>query len=402
MPANKKAICFVCWGKTGEILINRDYLLHEYFAKVFDNLILLDVSNVFSTSLIHGGSAIGDTSKLSSKFKIVSPKSLSECQDFLKSDDMVVIHYFSQRWYDWWLYYYLRKYSIPLVYIQTQATVVSFHFNESQRRGILRRYLTRWKEAIPAKFLRFCMSRGFVSKVDTYYLSRRDKAEGKKVDPRYNEVVLVNSRSYDNLLEKNLEISNDYIVFLDSMLPYHLDQLRCGYPSWTDLERRLYYENLCRVLDTAASEMKKELVICLHPSYDERYLDRDFGGRRAVKYKTDEFVAKAETVFFHESSSVNNAIVYGKKVVQLIGSDFNNFAKDNCQAYQKIIPFTTIDMYECTEDSIRETLRTMELNRERYETFLSNHIIASGGKGVRSCEQIADHISRKYGITKKG
>lgn len=397
MLVNKKEICFICWGKTAELLINRDHFLHEHFAKVFDNLILLDVSNVFTTALKHGGSMIGNTNKLSSKFKIVSPQSLSECKSFLKSDDMVAIHYFSQRWYDWWLYFYLKKYSVPLIYIQTESTMASFkpHTSEKQSLSV---FLSRKLNSITNRVFRTLILYGFFSKVDTYFLSNKMKAEARKNDRRFNEIVLTNSNFYDGMLFSNYKVSNDYVVFVDSIVPYAMDQIHYGY---RPADRELYYKNLNGVLSVIESTLGKEVVICLHPSYNEDNLHRDFGRRKAVKYETDKFIAKAELVLFHESSAINSAIIYGKKVVQLVGSQFNDFVKNNCEIFQRTFPFTTIDIYEATDDWIREAVRSPRFDREKYEAFLSNFIIASGQEGLPSCAQIANHISRKYGIEQR-
>ncbi len=393
---NKKSICFICWGKTAELFINRDYLLHEYFAKVFDNLILLDVSNVFSTSLIHGGSAIGDTSKLSSKFKIVSPQSLSECKSFLKSSDIVVIHYFSQRWYDWWLYYYLKKYSIPLLYIHTQAWRGRFQLNKS--RNPLNWFRVKSRLLQYRIFVR-SVRWGLLTKVDTYYTAEKSRVQKALNSKRYNEVVLVNCSVYDSMLIKNVKASNDYIVFIASMPPYHGDQVSCGYKLMTSDERDSYYKRLNWILDTIASEAGgKEVVICLHPNYNEENLQRDYGTRKAVKYMTDDYIGKAEIVLFHESSAINNVFVYGKKVIQLLNSHFNDFIKHNCEVYTKLAIFPVLDMFDCDEGSIRGLVRGLKIDREKYDEYLSNNIITSGEKGVCSCEQIATHIRRKYEV----
>jgi len=393
---NKKSICFICWGKTAELLVNREGLLCKYFAEVFDDLILLDVSNVFTTALVQGGSNGGRLDKLPSKFKVVSPGSFSECRNFLKSHPMVAIHYFSQRWYDWWLYYYLKKYSVPLIYIQTLSIILSFKPRASEKKSFSVIF-SRKLNSLTSRVFCCLVLRGFFSKVDTYFLSDRLKAEGKRSDRRYEEIVLTNSSFYDNILLNNYQVSNDYIVFVDSIVPYALDQVRYGYKP---TDRKLYYENLNRVLDIIESATGKQVVICLHPSYNEDNLHRDFGRRKAVKYETDKFIAKAELVLFHDSSAVNSAIVYGKKIIQLIGSQFNDFVKNNCETFQKTFSFTTIDIYKSTEDCVREAVKSPKLDREKYEAFLSNFIVASGQKAVSSCEQIADHISYKYRIEK--
>ncbi len=393
---DKKSICFICWGETGELLISRDHLLHEHFARAFDDLVLLDVSNVFTTSLKHGGSVIKSKDKLSPKFKIVAPRSLSECKDFLKSDNMVAISYFSQRWYDWWLFYYLRKYSIPLIYAETLSIILSFRSRDPKEQSFLALRSRELNSRVDRIFKTLVLC-NFFSKVDTYFLSNKTRAEARKNDRRFNEIVLTNSSFYDSMLLNNYEVSNDYVVFVDSIVPYATDQIRFGYKP---TERKSYYRNLNRVFAVIESATGKEVVICLHPGYNEDNLHSDFGTRKAVKYRTEEFISKAELVLFHDSSAVNSAIVYGKKIIQLVGSQFNDFVKNNCESFQRAFSFTTIDIYEATDDQVREAINSLKFDREKYEAFLSNFIIGTGQKGVSSCEQIANHISRKYGIEK--
>ena len=389
-----KKICFIRMGSV-ETIVGLDGLLYEHFAKVFDDVSFLDVSKVFTSKLISGRC---DNDKayhmLPTRFKVISAKKLSEVKRFLRSNDMIAVCCFSETWPDWWIHHYLRKYSIPLIYIYTHSLITSFQRKKT--------YFGTFKEKLKNLTKRICpcvASQDFLADVDTYFVSEKHKAEKKRRSSRYKEVVLTNSRFYDNLLVSNYKISTDYVVFLDSMPPYQGDQIIFGYQP---IDRELYYNNLNALLDTISRILGKELVICLHPKYDECNLKRDFGERKAIKYKTPEFVAQAELVLFHESSAVNNAVVYGKKVVQLVGKYFNDFTRRNCEAYNKVFSFTMLDMFEHSESSIRETLRGLKVDTERYDDFLSSWIITSGQGGVPSFVQIADHISRKYGISQKG
>lgn len=400
-----KGICFIRMGSV-ETIVGLRGLLFEHFARVFDDIFFLDVSKVFTSKLISGRP---DNNKayhmLPKKFRVVCLRSLSGLKHFLRSNDIVAISDFSEYWPDWYLHYYLKKYSIPLVYVHTMSEVVKFGGNNTQKGKFLAHFWTRFLRKLKGLYLgvfrRFTpydfLTDIFV-RVDTLFISNKEKAEYKKNYRRYGEIVLTNSRFYDNMLVNNCGVSNDYVVFLDSMLPYHLDQVRLGHKP---IDRRLYYDNLNRVLDVIESTLAREVVVCLHPKYNDENLSEDFGKRKTIKYKTDEYVAKAEIVLFHESSAVNSAIVYGKKVIQLMGRDFNNFTKRNCEFYQELFSFPTLDIYENDRDCIEQVVKNVKVDRERYDFFLSTYITASGQKGVPSYVQVADHISNKYGIAKR-
>ena len=372
-----KHICFIRRGGV-KTIDNLFHTLYEHFSKEFQHIFFVNVSKIFTSKLICDPDDVDAHKVLPANFTYIVPKSLSDFKKFLTSHDLVVICYFSETWSDWWIHHYLKKYSIPLVYIHTHSTVAKFLYNRACKELI---FVRLWKKIkmIHSRFLRYLALNYFLHDVSTLFISRKDKAERirKSNEGRYknSEVVITNSRFYDTFLLKNYEVSNDYVVFLDSMLPYNEDPPRFGFQP---INRELYYKNLNRVLDIIKSLLGKELVICIHPKYNEENLQRDFGGRKAVKYRTDEFVAKAELVLFHDTSAVNSAIVYGKKIIQLTGSRFNDFQKRNCAAYQEVFSFSTLDIYECDVSEIRKAIEASKINEEEYASFLSNFIVASG------------------------
>jgi hypothetical protein len=80
------------------------------------------------------------------------------------------------------------------------------------------------------------------------------------------EIKLVNSRSYDILKTKNLTLSEDYIVHLDSALNYiHEVELR---GKWTEEKIIQHYYYLNKFLKRLSKEYKKEVIITIHPAYD--------------------------------------------------------------------------------------------------------------------------------------
>lgn len=392
----RKCVCFI--GRSApnrglESLIRREYLYYKQFAETFDQLIFLDVSKVFTSSVVSHGDVDEAAHKLlPDKFTIIIPNSLKEFKDVLKSHTMVVISCFSEEWYEWYIHHYLRKCSIPLVYIHTMSETIDFQYRKSQNSTIVGHLWTQSK-VVCFKIVNRLMDYIFSAPIDTLFISNKPLARKIKHLRRYREIVITNSRFYDNYLAHSYPVTDDHIVFLDSMLPYHLDQTRFGHCL---IDRDPYYFHLNRVLNVIEQKLGKKTVVCLHPKYDEANLERDFGRRQTVKYRTQEYTAQAAVVLFHESSAINNAVLYNKKVIQLTGSRFNDFTKANCVSVQKILGFPTIDMYGATQQQISDLLNVLKVDQQRYAAFLSNYIVSSGQEGVASCRQIADHIKLKY------
>lgn len=396
-----KQICFIRSGNVRTI-DGLFHVLHEHFSKEFEQpLFFVNVSKIFTSKIIGDSGDNTVYGLLPENFTYIVPESLSDFKRFLRLHDIVVICYFSETWPDWWIHHYLRKYSIPLVYILTHSTVLKFLYNESHKGVIFVRLWNKMKISY-SRFLRHMAINYFLHDIDTLFISRKDRAEriknlGKGKYEK-SEVVITNSRFYDAFLLNNYKVSNDYVVFLDSLVPYTEDQTRFGYQP---IERELYYKNLKRVLELVGKAVGKEVVVCLHPKYNDGNLQQDYGDMRTVKYRTDEFIAQAEIVLFHETTSINTAVLYSKKIIQLTGSLFNDFVENNCKAFQKLFSFPVLDIFESDESCIREAIRSLRINKEEYNAYISNCAIASGQEGVPSCVQIADHMSRKYGIKRR-
>ena len=390
-----KRVCFISRGtphKGLESFLRREYLLYEYFDKVFKRPIFLDVSKVFTSKVLSAGELTSSAhALLPQNFEIIVPKDLKEFRRFLRTGDLIAVSNFSEEWYDWYIHYYLKKYLVPLIYIHTMSEIIDFQYQKGENKGIAQIWAR--SKRVCFKIIDHLLEYIFCAKVDTLFISNKRLAGQIKNSRRFKEVVITNSRFYDSYLAHSYPVTEDYIVFLDSMLPYHLDQVNFGHRL---IDRELYYFNLDRVLNTVEQKLGKKAVVCLHPKYDEKNLEKDFGRRQTVKHRTQEFTARAAVVLFHESSAINNAVLYNKKVVQLAGSGFNEFIRTNCESVRKALGVEALDMYEATEQQVDHLLGALKVNTQRYTAFLSDYIVSPGKEGVASCRQIADHIKLKY------
>ncbi len=388
----RKCVCFI--GRSApnrglESCIKREYLYYKQFAETFDQLIFLDVSKVFTSSVVSGDVDEAAHKLLPGKFTVIIPNGLKDFKDVLRSHAMIVISCFSEEWYDWYIPFYLKRYKIPLIYIHTTSEISNFQQNLNVFKfrflGIIFKVLKKIYFRLEERLLRI--------RVDTLFISNPQRAGFYRRSSRVNEIVLTNSRFYDTFLAHSYPVTEDYIVFLDSMLPYHLDQVRYGHGL---IDKDLYYFDLDRVLTAIEQKLDKKVIVCLHPKYNDENVKKDFAGRQTVKYRPQEFTAQASLVLFHESSTIQNAILYNKKIIQLVGNQINDFNNSNCKSIQGILDCATLDMYEATEQQIYDVLETVRINKEKYEMFLSDYIVRPGQEGVSSCRQIVDHIKLKY------
>jgi hypothetical protein len=368
--------------------LKREKNLFDQLAEGFPGIYFLDVSQTFTSKILSNHELSKDAHDLLKKYHLICPKDLREVKDFLRTFKPVIICAFSEEWMDWYIHFYIRLFNLPMVYIHTISEISNF-----QIRG-QRSVVTKVMGAIQKNWNRL-VPHLFCAKVDTLFTSHRPNAKLIKKSRRYHEIVLTNSRFYDVYLRDKQAVSDEFIVFLDSMAPYHADQIRFGFKP---IDRNVYFQALRNVLAKISQRLRKEVVICLHPKYDETNLERDFGDWRTVKFQTDEYIAKAALVLFHETSSINSVALYNKNIIQLVGKQFNDFVKSNAESIRREFPCETLDMFDFNDDILERTLNGIHIDAIRRQQFLNNYITASGEENVSSGDQIVKKLKEKYSL----
>ncbi|MDO8675172.1 MAG: hypothetical protein Q7K71_03510, partial [Candidatus Omnitrophota bacterium] len=97
----RKCVCFI--GRSApnhglESCIKREYLYYKQFAETFDQLIFLDVSKVFTSSVVSGDVEEAAHKLLPGKFTVIIPNNLADFKNVLKSHAMIVVSNFSEEW----------------------------------------------------------------------------------------------------------------------------------------------------------------------------------------------------------------------------------------------------------------------------------------------------------------
>ena len=130
----------------------------------------------------------------------------------------------------------------------------------------------------------------------------------------YKNLIKINSRFHDNLLNNRFEVSEEYIVFIDGFIFDHKDRImRDGKIIISD--RKKYYQDLNNLLYNLQNMYKKKIIICLHPQNNISIKNKDFENFECVKYKTEEFISKSFITLYHEGSSILQAIIQKKKLL---------------------------------------------------------------------------------------
>jgi hypothetical protein len=130
-----------------------------------------------------------------------------------------------------------------------------------------------------------------------------------------SRIVPINFFDYDRYREINAEhqprlVSDPYVVFLDSNLPYHTDLAFVG---CDHIDGPAYYRSLNRFFALIEHAFARKVVIAAHPRAD--YGNGTFDGRAIYRSATAQLVRDADFVLVHGSTAVSYAVLNRKPLV---------------------------------------------------------------------------------------
>ena len=126
--------------------------------------------------------------------------------------------------------------------------------------------------------------------------------------PDYNDFTFC---AEDRLIE------TPFFVFCDNYFPYHPDLIN----KVKGIDGKKYQLEMCSLFDEIEHRTGFPVIIAAHPK--AVYNNGEFGGRKIIKYKTNNLVTYSEGVIFHSSNSISYAIMANKKIMCVTTNDYN-------------------------------------------------------------------------------
>ena len=383
--ANKINLYILCSGDIEMNIKMNNVLFKTLFSKIH-NVVFVDVkinqSNLIQSPIIY-----------SHNYKTISVKTISELAKLLKKE-CVILSLLSHNPRDWIVFFMAKIYKRKIVYqnLLGEIVKVSPHLSSS---SFINNIMRKFKLLILLNYLYAILTKlGILQKIDTLYTTERSAKAKYQNNKSYNRVKLINSKFYDALIENQNPATEEYIVFLDSMVPYHGDQIRMGFEP---MDANYYFHHLNLLFALLEELTLKKVVVCLHPKYDEKNLIKDFPNNLAVKNESDKYIPKASLVLCHETTLINYAVVYNKKIIQLTSKKFNDFLSENIKSWFDTLGIPQLEFdSNLNKNQINEILQKKVKNMQ--QNYLSTSIIASGLEGELGSDQIVLDLKEHYGI----
>lgn len=152
----------------------------------------------------------------------------------------------------------------------------------------------------------------------------------------FKKTIIIKPKSYDELINTKKNIYK-YLVFLDSCFD-HRDRSEYDKKP-TEKEKFNYYKEIELTFKNI-----KNFVFCAHPNTNIKELKFYLNNIKIVKFNTNKYIKKSKIIFFHESSSILDAL-YLKKKILLMDSDFlGQYFKFRNNLYSKFLNLNPINL----------------------------------------------------------
>ena len=245
---------------------------------------------------------------------------------------------------------------------------------------------------------------GLVAKNEIRFLSNKIIIEQIRKNPIKNflykrklfyskKIILVNSRSHDNLYKNKPTLSEEYIVHLDANVNHPDDLLFRKKIDEKTIDNHYYFLN--KSLKKLSEDFKKEVIVCIHPGYDLAKHQSYFNQFRVVQNKTREYIYKSYLVTVMESSSVMDAILLKKRVLGLISEYRCATSRKRGLLNANTYGYMTINMKKIISLDKNKILSETEKKIPGYDYFINNFHTINNPK-ILGNDQIVETIKKNF------
>lgn len=369
----------------------------EHVLTNIENVEFLDLRNIFpELALKENSTTPFGEEKL--PCKPTRFNSIKDFKNYLKNENIVVVNGFGEQNFNTWkLSYLLSKYNVPMIGIQNNSSLANIlkkgTIEKVTKPNFFKKLLPRFEFMLYLFFLRW----NFLSKYDIYFLSGAKLSNSiLKYKEKYNEVIYVNSHTYDTFLTTRQEVTdNNYIVFLDIALPYIED-----FKAWgmEDVDPDKYYKELNQFFDRLEDMTKKKVVVCAHPQFREDKRDIYFPNREVVWFKTNDYIPHASFVLVHYTNAIQYAVLYNKPILLLDSPTLNSYLKNCIKFCKENLNLKHIDYTNTDSDELENILQQLDVDNNSYREYKLNYLVNEGDEELSSYLKIIQTLKNRYNI----
>jgi len=276
----------------------------------------------------------------------------------------------------------IRKHARKIFYLLNHS-IFYFRSFKFQNRSLLN--ITKIKEKINNLIFLILKKFEFLPKVDIIFYSSKFYIPNKKQKNfasqenlpiniySYEKAIRINSFVAEFYSDNKKKIKNKNIVFLDGCFN-HKDRSIYSQNS-SDYEEEKYYQLLNDVLKKLSKLNNSNSIFLAHPQTRVNKIRKYLKNLKIIKNKTFEELLKASHVIFHESSSVNLALLANKKVFSLNSPLLGNWINYKTKVFSSNIKCPTYMLEKICRFNDKKLLKILNQPSFNNNKYIRNNLI---------------------------
>ena len=341
-----------------------------------------------------------------SNIKLIKPNSSKDFFNFAKKNKLLVINNFNKSFFNLKILFLLKRCNIPQIRIDNLGGVgMPVNINIKNPIKFLNYQLL---QNFPAKILVPLLTLlGFILRNDIHFHSKRKELETAKksflrgyllkrkllLSKKYK---IINSRSYDALLENKNKIGEKYIVHLNAEMNGRHEIETRGKLKSKDIKS--HYHHLRIFLNKLSKDFNKPVVVCIHPNIKKKEVaklikSKMLKGFRVVQHKTKYYIYNSFLVTNFDTSAIVDAVILKKYIIGLWSRYMDNNQIEHSKTYPRKVGYIRINFENYKYDKT-ELNKVLNDNITKYSNFIKNYHCHK--KGKLGIDQVINLIKKRY------
>lgn len=406
----KKYIAFLCTTNNLNEVLGPHETLFKKLGNSFEKFYIINFIHLkfFSDESAKKGKFDADINiniKKHKNLEIFTPKSLYEIKNFMLDKRIIGIQNLSRNLSDLLIHFAIAKFKISQIMISNFG-FFNTKFKTSLDDKISKPFANLFKflnKTLGQKIILFLANLRILNKIDIRFTSDKRMIDSinknifKKVLYKLRilyskEIILINSKNYDNFSEKIFENSQKKIVLLDAFLE-HSDASSIT-KKISDEDKTKHYKNLNIFLEKLSGYYKKNITVCIHPSDNLENKKKIFNNCDVVQFQTQKNIYQAFIVLYFDTSAIVDAILLKKKII-FINSKYipkSWLAIGKWFAVKSNI--INIDIEDNLKNIIPSLSEKLEKQTQRYDNYINTFIKADGERN--GLEVVINTIKKRF------
>ena len=372
------------------------YLINFIYFKIFSDA--YGIKNKFNHEL-------KDNIKKPQNLEIFTPQTLKELKDFMLDKEIIGIQNLSRNISDLRIHYLMAKFNIIQIIISNFGFFNS-RFKTSTKDKFSKPFSNFFyflNKSIGQKITLFLSNLRIFKKIEIRFtsdkkmLERINKSILKRIFFKLNffyvkEIILVNSKNYDDFKENNFLSSQNKIVLLDIFLdhPEAYEIIK----KISDEDKEKHYRNLNKFLNLMSNYFKKEVIICLHPKDNLESKKKIFHNFKVTQYDTVKNIYEAFIVLFFDTSAIVDAILLKKRIMFINSKYIPETWLELGRSFAKKSNILSFDIEENIKDTIPFLDERLKKQTLEYQDYIENFIQIDGDRG--GLDTIISTLKKKF------